>query len=220
MATNSSASPAGSARPGHGARNTKKPFICTLVRRMLGIGIAHCSENSRTLYMSIKSQLETALGSLTIRRGENGEMTSRGTPVCPSCQCLMIRPVCLPCGHSLCKPCLARGPSRFSGDSARCPRCRQSWPVVSPGMSEERRPTLALQNAFMRWYPGWAECCKYREEGNRVAQEGDFPLAVYWYNKAWETGELNTGCINAGKAAGYEQPHLSLDVASPIVYYN
>jgi hypothetical protein len=56
-------------------------------------------------------------------------------------------------------------------------------------MEDERRPTVVLQNAFMRWYPGWAECCKYREEGNRFAQEGNFPLAVQCYNKALETGE-------------------------------
>jgi tetratricopeptide (TPR) repeat protein len=55
-------------------------------------------------------------------------------------------------------------------------------------MEDERRPTVVLQNAFMRWYPGWAECCKYREEGNRFAQEGNFPLAVQCYNKALETG--------------------------------
>lgn len=194
MAANSTASPAApsftmSMRPVHGGTlkgNTKRPFICTLVRRMLGLST--CSENSRKLFVNIKSQLDAALAPLASRRGES---TSRDTPVCPSCQCLMIRPVCLPCGHSLCKPCLARSPSRFSGTSARCPRCYQSWPVVSPGMNEERKPTLVLQNAFMRWYPGWAECCKYREEGNRFAQEGDYPLAVHWYNKALETGIFN-----------------------------
>lgn len=194
MASNSTASPAApdfAMRPGHGVKNQwygKRPFICTLVRQMFGM--TSCSENSRTLFVNIKSQLYEALEPLVTKRG--GSTQSRDTPVCPSCQCLMIRPTCLPCGHSLCKPCLARSPTRFSGTSARCPRCYQSWPVVPPGMSEERKPTLVLQNAFMRWYPGWAECCKYREEGNRFAQEGDYPLAVYWYNKALETGMYTT----------------------------
>ena len=169
--------------PSHTGRHTKRPFICTVVRRMFGVG---CSQNSRTVYASIITQLNAALGTAATRTPGVGETTE--TPVCPLCRCLMIRPVCLPCGHSLCKPCLARSTSRFFGDCAHCPRCRQSWPVVPPGMTEDRRPTLVLQNAFMRWYPGWAECCKYREEGNRFAQEGDYPLAVHHYNKALETG--------------------------------
>lgn len=186
MASNSALSPAGpSANTAmRSSRSTKRPFICTIVRRMLGM--ATCSQDSRTLFINVKARLEAALSPLvTMKRGDSGETS---TPVCPLCLCLMMRPVCLPCGHSLCKPCVARTTSRFLGDSACCPRCRQSWPVVPPGMSGERRPTLVLQNAFMRWYPGWAECCKYREEGNRFAQEGDFPLAVHWYNKALETG--------------------------------
>lgn len=173
----------------HHVRSSKKPFICTVVRRMLGIGMATCSQDSRTVYLHIKAQLDAALGSLTAAiTSESGE--TKETPVCPLCRCLMMRPVCLPCGHSLCKPCLARSISRFFGNCAHCPRCRQTWPVVPPGVNDERKPTLVLQNAFMRWYPGWAECCKYREEGNRYAQEGDFPLAVYFYNKALETGVL------------------------------
>ncbi|CAI8051112.1 LON peptidase N-terminal domain and RING finger protein 3, partial [Geodia barretti] len=183
-----------------GARSSKRPFICTVVRRILGMKMATCSQSSRTLYINIKSALDAALRPLagvmaatTVRGGE-----SAGTPVCPLCRCLMIRPVCLPCGHSLCKPCLARstnnplfcGSGRHRTDPvcARCPRCQQSWPVVPPGMEEDRRPTVVLQNAFIRWYPGWAECCKYREEGNRFAQEGNFALAVQYYHKALETG--------------------------------
>ena len=173
------------------SRSIKKPFICTVVRRMLGIKMATCSQNSRTLYMNIKAQLDTALGHLATHAPAAGAGEAAGTPVCPLCRCLMILPVCLPCGHSLCKPCLARSTSRVFCDdsSARCPRCHQSWPVVPPGMEGERRPTVVLQNAFMRWYPGWAECCRYREEGNRFAQEGNFAMAVQHYNKALETGK-------------------------------
>lgn len=179
-------------------RSSKRPFICTVVRRMLGIKMATCSQNSRTLCINIKSAIDAALGPLAssvraaaVRGGE-----SAGTPICPLCRCLMIRPVCLPCGHSLCKPCLTRSTAnnplfcrRSDPACARCPRCHQSWPVIPPGMGVDRRPTVVLQNAFIRWYPGWAECCKYREEGNRFAQEGNFPLAVQYYNKALETGE-------------------------------
>ena len=186
--------------PAHTARVSKKPFICTVVRRMLGIKLASCSQNSRTLYMNIKAQLDTALGPLTSPGTSLGAgESSTGTPVCPLCRCLMIRPVCLPCGHSLCKPCLSRSTSRvFCDDSCvRCPRCHQSWPVVPPGMEEDRRPTVVLQNAFMRWYPGWAECCRYREEGNRFAQEGDFAKAVELYDRALETGEAVRKLCNA-----------------------
>ena len=193
MASNYSLAPAPSS-PANGilctvARGSaKRPFICTALRRMLGKKMATCSLNSRTLYVGIKTRLEGALATLLPMIRRPAEDSAADTPVCPLCRCLMMRPVCLPCGHSLCKPCLARSTIRVFDDCTRCPRCLQSWPVLPPGMTEERRPTLLLQNVFMRWYPGWAECCKYREEGNRFAQEGDFSSAVHYYNKALETG--------------------------------
>lgn len=207
-----------SSLPRHRAWNTKSPLFLTVVRRMFRM--AAYSETSRTFLLHVRAQLDASLGPPAPTQRHRSD-TSGGrsqTPECPSCLCFMVRPVCLPCGHSLCKPCLDRGSSRFSGDSTRCPECQQSWPVVPPGFICERKPTLVLQNAFLKWYPRWAECCKHREEGNKFAQEGDFPLAVQWYSKALETGKRtgrDSGCISEVGGACTITPHLFLPFPPP-----
>lgn len=177
-------------------RIPKTSFVCAAIRRMLGFKMASCSQNSRTLFMNIKAQLDTALAPLSslILATATRDEVNIGTPICFLCRFLMVRPVCLPCGHSLCKSCLARSTNHIhltesDPNSIRCPRCQQMWPEVPPGMGGERRSTITLQNAFIRWYPAWSRCCKFREEGNRFAQEGDFTKAVDSYNKALDAGE-------------------------------
>lgn len=48
-----------------------------------------------------------------------------------------------------------------------------------------------LQNALFKWYPEWVESAKHKDEGNIFANEGDFPMAVQWYNRALQTGVLD-----------------------------
>ena len=109
---------------------------------------------------------------------------------CSSCEGFMVQPVCLPCGHSLCKSCMQRMCAASSRLSSffRCPSCKQAWPQTPPSSSEYRKQTTILYSVIQKWFPRWLEACKHREEGNCFAQEGDFPLAVYWYDKALETG--------------------------------
>ena len=124
---------------------------------------------------------------------------------CAYCTGFMVQPVCLPCGHSVCKSCLQK--TAVGGDLLACPSCSQTFPCVplgfgsNSGSSSEnghggrtassadyRRPTLMLQNALLKWYPEWVESAKHKDEGNVFANEGDFPMAVHWYNKALQTG--------------------------------
>ena len=121
---------------------------------------------------------------------------------CAYCIGFMVQPVCLPCGHSVCKSCLDK--TVVGGDILACPYCSQAFPSMPLGFSSSdsggvesngdakasfRRPTLMLQNALLKWYPEWVESSKHRDEGNIFANEGDFPIAVHWYTKALQTGE-------------------------------
>ena len=148
--SSTTASASASTLPRHRAWNTKSPLLSTVVCRMFHM--AAYSETSRTFLLHVRAQLDASLGPSAPAQRHRSDRSGRRsqTPECPSCLCFMVRPVCLPCGHSLCKPCLDKGPSRFSGDSTRCPECQQSWPVVPPGFICERKPTLVLQNAFLK----------------------------------------------------------------------
>ena len=120
----------------------------------------------------------------------------------------MVQPVCMPCGHSVCKACTEKS-TMASGENLVCPKCNHTFPKVpkaSTGWREEgvtpsnkaasvsaegrqhRVPTLTLQNAFRKWYPKWVESCQYREEGNKFANQKDFKSAVQWYTQALGTG--------------------------------
>lgn len=127
---------------------------------------------------------------------------------CAYCTGFMVQPVCLPCGHSVCKSCLDK--TTVGGDLLACPNCSQTFPRVPVGFGSNsgslsggqrtvlgsrttlntdcRRPTLMLQNAVFKWYPEWVESAKRKDEGNVFANEGDFPMAVQWYNRALQTG--------------------------------
>ena len=127
---------------------------------------------------------------------------------CAYCIGFMVQPVCLPCGHSVCKSCLEK--TTVGGDLLACPNCSQTFPCVPVGFgynsgsssrgqrtgsgdratpsTDSRRPTLMLQNALFKWYPEWVESAKHKDEGNIFANEGDFLMAVQWYDKALQTG--------------------------------
>ena len=108
---------------------------------------------------------------------------------CFTCQGLMLQPVCLPCGHSLCKTCLVRPLLFRHTDTIQCRECRKTFPLNPVGSTnKDRKPTILLQNSFAKWFPEWVESCRSREEGNLFAKEGDYPIAVQCYSKALATG--------------------------------
>ena len=134
---------------------------------------------------------------------------------CAHCIGFMVQPVCLPCGHSVCKSCLDKtmvgGAGSTGGEQLlACPSCGNTFPLVPLGFNSSssttekssssgaanapangRRPTVILQNALEKWFPDWVESGKHKDEGNVFANEGDFPMAVHWYSQALQTGESN-----------------------------
>ena len=130
---------------------------------------------------------------------------------CGYCIGFMVQPVCLPCGHSVCKSCLDKTMVGGGDQLLACPRCGHTFPTVPLGFSGAntnssgeaaektngaisnaagggRRPTVILQNALQKWYPDWVESSRHKDEGHVFANEGDFPMAVHWYSKALQTG--------------------------------
>ena len=136
------------------------------------------SQEARFLLSSLSSRLEVAL--------PLDGVAGAGTQLldCSSCEGFIAVPVCLPCGHSLCRSCL----EQLSSAHAPCPRCREQWPRDPPGIEGGRKATLCLHNAFQRWYPDRIESCRLRDEGNEFVSKGDFPHAVQRYSEALASG--------------------------------
>ncbi|KAG2498468.1 hypothetical protein HYH03_003721 [Edaphochlamys debaryana] len=63
---------------------------------------------------------------------------------CPVCLNLLLDPVVLPCGHDVCKGCLARVRASPHGISTRCPLCRAPAPSGELGVCIRLRDTIQL----------------------------------------------------------------------------
>lgn len=192
-----------------------KHRVALLVRRALSMSNAGahqscCSHQSRVLLAAMRTQLAIALEErdLTPSRSAASPSSYSAIVSCNICGGFMVKPVCMPCGHSVCKACTEKS-TMLSGENLVCPKCNQTFPKIPKALSpppdwreeegvseatppkqqpQRRVPTLTLQNAFCKWYPQWVESCQCREEGNKYANQGDFVLAAEWYTRALETG--------------------------------
>ncbi len=156
-------------------------YVAALIKRF--INMSEYSERSRRLLTAMRTQLSASFPLNTAQEDGRHRLLD-----CPVCEGFMPQPLCFPCGHSICKTCIDRTLTGIVSSAVLCPICRRRWPRTPPGCSGERCPTLVLQNVLAMWYPKWVDSCMHREEGNRFAEEGDFPIAISWYCKAMETG--------------------------------
>lgn len=184
---------------------------CIKAKVLLGmmLNMSDCSQESRILLVTMRNQLALALEQerLTTSRCLTSCSSTRDYSSivnCNNCEGFMVQPVCLPCGHSMCRGCTEKS-NVGNSDSLICPSCSLTCSKVpqknpdssSPGSSEKvergacRIPTLTLQNVYHKWYPEWAESCRCREEGNMYANRGDFSSALQCYIQALETGYLS-----------------------------
>ena len=176
------------------------------------LNMSGCSPQSRALLVAMKNQLAASLEQIQLtsesQLNKGSGMNPYSTIVsCNNCEGFMVQPVCMPCGHSVCRGCTEKS-TMLNGDNLICPKCDHSFPKIpngftsssQQGRNEEqlrsgaspdgqcRIPTLTLQNVFQKWYPKWMESCRCREEGNRYANDGEFVAATHCYTKALETG--------------------------------
>lgn len=190
-----------------------KSRVAALMKRALNM--SSCTQQSRVLLAAMRSQLKVALEERELAASPSPSSSSP-TPqtyssivTCNSCGGFMVQPVCMPCGHSVCKGCTEKS-TMLRGENLVCPKCNQTCPKIpassastsEPDSTEvlerHRMPTLTLQNAFCKWYPKWVESTQCREEGNKHANNSDFVSAVRWYSQALETGQyLNQGVYRA-----------------------
>lgn len=179
------------------------------------------SHESRALLAAMKNQL-----SLTLKKRELSHLVrNKTTPSyssivsCSNCEGFMVQPVCMPCGHSVCKGCTEKS-TMLNKENLICPKCNHSCPQIPAGFNatsskqmsgegeegfghgeressagQHRMPTLTIQNAFRKWYPKWAESCRCREEGNKHANQGDYTSAIHWYTKALNAGMCVCICL-------------------------
>lgn len=167
--------------------------VSTLVQHLLTM--TQCSKVSRALLAILRDRLAHAMLQELKHpaSGDGGLGESTDLFDCPYCEGFMAKPVCLPCGHSLCKSCTEKTTKQCN--KIVCPTCRNSVPktfhtnaLTSKDSEHSRRATVLLQNVVEKFYPRQVESCKFREEGNMFANEGDFPLAILAYDKGLSTG--------------------------------
>ena len=147
--------------------------LFTQLRTKLNGVMTNCSRQSRALFDVSKDKLTSTTGQKHLRPPNTSLFD------CFYCEGFMSHPVCLPCGHSMCKTCIDKLSSRA------CPKCKEVITTREPG----HKPTLMMRNVLKKCFPEWVESCEFRETGNTFANEGDFPLAIEWYEKAISTGE-------------------------------
>lgn len=185
-------------------RSDWKSRVSLLVKRALNMSC--CSRQSRVLLAAMRSQLAMALEHRQLTAAQSGSATApsySSIVSCNNCGGFMVQPVCMPCGHSVCKGCMEKS-TMLSGENLVCPKCNHTCLKVlgrdGPGSERTasgpelkleycRTPTLTLQNTFRKWYPQWVESCHFREEGNQHANKGDFASATLWYTQALHTGQ-------------------------------
>ena len=106
---------------------------------------------------------------------------------CPSCEGFMNKAICLPCGHSMCKPCSEK-PTERAKDTIMCYHCKRSSPKTPIGFQNCRSPTVLIQNLSESRYPALIKSCWLREQGNKMANEKKLPEAVDQYTEALRIG--------------------------------
>lgn len=191
-----------------------KSRVGLLVKKALNMSSSGTSHQSRVLLAAMRTQLAIALEERGLTASQTAASPSSYSAIvsCNTCGGFMVQPVCMPCGHSVCKACTEKS-TMMSGDNLICPKCNQTFPKIPKAISassewggegagpgnnasassevkckQHRITTLTLQNAFCKWYPQWVESCRYREEGNKYANQGDFNSAIQWYTQALGTG--------------------------------
>ena len=158
------------------------------------LAMATCSSHSKSMVVKMKEELSKMLPIRdTITSSDLPLPSSSTLPLsllsCSTCQGHMIKPVCLPCGHSHCFSCIQRMADTHKG-TITCSHCQETHPLVPMGFESSRQPTFILQTVTSKHCPaGMGLCCEERERGNHFAQSGDFETALVHYNRALQTGK-------------------------------
>ena len=147
------------------------------------MAIAAGSPSTRSLVQLMRQELDKAV----TKAPQASAVEPYQALECPSCEGFMHKPICLPCGHSMCLSCVEK-PSEQRKKTVTCCSCKKSHPKIPVGFTSPRHPTLLLQNLSTKWYPSLLESCAHREEGNRMAHEQNLSQALLHYTKALENG--------------------------------
>ena len=162
------------------------------------IAMATCSSHSKSMVVKMKEELSRMLPMTnTSTPSDSPPPSSSSLPLsllsCSTCQGHMIKPVCLPCGHSHCLSCIERM-ADTQKQTITCSRCQEGHPRVPMGFQSSRQSTFILQTVLSKHCPAeMSLCCEERERGNEFAQSGNFETALVHYNRAMETGKEREG---------------------------
>ncbi|XP_078684505.1 LON peptidase N-terminal domain and RING finger protein 1-like isoform X1 [Branchiostoma floridae x Branchiostoma belcheri] len=102
----------------------------------------------------------------------------RDVVMCAVCQGLLFEPVTIPCGHTFCKRCIEKDPSKT------CPRCRLRFTEAEYPDCQVLKPTVILCNIFDKWWPDEVKAVRLKWEGNDLFSKKDFSKATEKYTEA------------------------------------
>ncbi|XP_035681719.1 LON peptidase N-terminal domain and RING finger protein 1-like [Branchiostoma floridae] len=102
----------------------------------------------------------------------------RDVVMCVVCQGLLFEPVTIPCGHTFCKRCIEKDPTKT------CPRCRLRFTEAEFPDCQVFKPTVILCNIFDKWWPDEVKAIRLKWEGNDLFSKKDFSKATEKYTEA------------------------------------
>ncbi|CAH1268424.1 LONRF1 [Branchiostoma lanceolatum] len=102
----------------------------------------------------------------------------RDVVMCAVCQGLLFEPVTIPCGHTFCKRCIEKDPTKT------CPRCRVRFTEAEYPDCQVLKPTVILCNIFDKWWPDEVKAIRLKWEGNDLFSKKDFSKATEKYTQA------------------------------------
>ena len=160
-----------------------------------------CGREALSVYTESKKLLDHHLSLRTLEEslGSSGVDKEDETLAALNCHCcsgFIIEPVCLPCGHSLCTNCIQKTVSNGSilrKQQIECPTCKQRWNYHGRD-GTGRHSNVLLTKIWNKSFPKRRKAFEHKEDGNKLATEKDFPLAVESYTKALQEGMYHVEC--------------------------
>ena len=172
-------------------RRTLSPDLVRYYMELLCSGreaLAVYTESKKVLDQQLPvSSLESALKSSEV----DEEYDLLNSLNCHRCNGLIMDPVCLPCGHCLCKTCVEKAAVAVGVMRKRqveCPSCKQRWACQSGQGNSNRNSNVLLSKIWNESFPKRRKAYEYKEDGNKFATEKDFPLAIDSYTLALTEG--------------------------------
>ena len=98
---------------------------------------------------------------------------------CLLCRNLLNDPVTIPCGHTFCRSCLQKEPSK------QCRSCKKINHYFSVSRTKSN---ILLSQTIEKWFPNHCKAVRLKKDANKAVSTQKFENAVKLYSEALEMG--------------------------------